>query len=1025
MKSQFLRQVASLFAKEDDLKEYTFIFPNRRSSMFFRMYLGQEHGKPMFAPRIKTISELFEGLSDLEVADKLVLVFRLWKVYTSLQEDLQIASGIKQEEVVTESLDDFMAWGNIILSDFNDVDQYLADPSRIFCNAKNLSDLKKSPEEILSDSQMEALSRIVNLRLFPDSGERDIRTKRRFFEIWDMLLPLYNTFCNLLEKDGIAYSAMAYRQVAEAIMAGDDSRGIISRLDKLGKAVFIGFSAPSECEKVLMRHFQDKDGYGLFYWDFYSEMVKAPQNRSSSLISECLNEFKCSRPIAVDGGVTGGKCSFNVIEACGATEQAMIASDLIKENDDINTAVVVSDEALLLPLLEVIKDIDINVTMGFPLKATSAASFYFLLFSLHLRSRLSCNGTMIPGDVMVSLLNHPYIKEIDPLQASKASREIQESNLYMLEEIELKKDEPLKVANDSPLADFIRLLVPDREMMEENTVNMVPLIVAYLDRISGFVIEYLSSIEKSFMNKFLDILDRLSSSEIVLVKPRSVYSVLRSAIKTQSVAFTGEPLKGVQIMGPLETRALDFDKIIFLSFNEGVFPATGEQTSCFPCFLRKGFGLPTYETDNSISAYNFYRLIQRASDVYMIYDTANTDSMKNKEESRFVKQLVYDFGIKPNKLKYNFPIPSSSEPFKSDLRMTEQDCESLKEFFTDLCPQGKKLRQFSASSLNSYLDCKRRFFLSKIMRIREEDELSDEVGMSDFGSIYHYCMQHIFDAYKSGGKNLKVDAALMNDIQDNLTTRKFIDIDDIIRKCFKEEMGVVRIEGQNLIIRESIKKYIEQTIKADLSRAEVEPFSIVGNEYPVDLNLGEDFSNASFYGVIDRLESDDVRNSIRICDYKTGTFIEKGSSDSSVYETLKKGGYKLQDKSHYLPYKVLDDGQFEKILEGMFAVGKKRRKFESVLFQMFVYAFLYCRRYGKTPPLDLSVYQLRLVNKFGPVTLRISQKQLNAFEERLKVLLREIKNLAVNKGTIEVCSDTDNCKFCDFNKYCRRIKSDD
>ena len=1039
MKNAFLRQVAKLFANKE-LEEYTFVFPNRRSSVFFGKYLAEENGKPLFSPRILTISEVFEYLSTFKVADDLTLLLKLWNAYHALQTELQTASGVKPESVRYESLDDFMPLGKIILDDFSDVDQYMANAEDIFTNAKDLSDLKKDPGEYLDKDQIEELKKIVILRPFTNPEDKGLETRRKYHAVCEILWPLYNKFRASLMSEGIAYSAMAYRQAAEAIMAEDDQNGIMARLGKLRKLVFIGFSAPSECEKVLMKHFRDKNGEGLFYWDFYSSMLTASHNFSSKLISECWDGFKLPDEFKLPegGGLPENECKFNLIAASGATEQAMIASSLIdKDKDGIKTAIVVSDENLLLPLLEVLKGVKVNVTMGFPLKATSAASLMNLLFNLHYRSRYSSEGNLLlPGDVLVSIFNHPYIKAIDSAGASRASYNIKSKNRCMIETKENKIEDYLTVPSDSKLVEFIGKLVPSKVKKENDDTNLVPSVLDWLKDISEFAASYLPGTEKAFMNEFLDIFDRVSSSGIVLYRYSSVFSVLRSALRTRSVAFEGEPLEGVQIMGPLETRVLDFDKIIFLSFNEGVFPATGEQTSTFPSFLRKKFGLPTYETANSISAYNFYRLIQRASDVYMIYDTANTDSLKNREESRFVKQLVYDFGIEPKRLKYRFPDPSSSGAFLSDLEMKDEDCRSLKAFFWDLCPEGDKHKSFSPSSLNSYLDCKRRFFFSKIMNIKEEDELSDEVGAADYGTVYHFCMQKIYDKQKPNGDveaRLNINSELMKRIEDWISSNN--NLDDLISEGFKEKLKIIRIEGQNIIIRESIKEYIKQTIAADIAKVQEGtgkhnwvngPYVNVRNECPVDYPgkkpLVKDFSCARFYGVIDRLEEEE-NGIIRICDYKTGKFIESGSE--SFLKIFKKKGFDLKDEALFFPSKVLEEAGFDETLDQMFASGQKREKYLTVLFQMFVYAFLYCKKNDKTPPLDLSVYQLSLVDPFGPVTIRISDEHLKKFEERLAILLEEIRNLAEKGGNVEICQDESNCKMCYYNKYCRRVKSDE
>ncbi len=247
MEKAFLRQVAQLFVN-DNLDDYTFVFPNRRSSLFFLKHLGELKKKPLFAPKVFTIDNLFNYLSDLEVVDDLTLVFRLWKSYKDIQTDFQLKAGVKAEEVKIENIDEFISWGAIILSDFNDVDQYMVDARQLFMNVKDISKLK-SDTSILSERQFKALARISDIKARVGDKEK----VKRYLEIWDMLLPLYQSFRNSLASDGIAYSAMMYREVAEQLRKIDENPGFGSRLAKLKKVVFIGFSAPNECEKELMR----------------------------------------------------------------------------------------------------------------------------------------------------------------------------------------------------------------------------------------------------------------------------------------------------------------------------------------------------------------------------------------------------------------------------------------------------------------------------------------------------------------------------------------------------------------------------------------------------------------------------------------------------------------------------------------------------------------------------------------------------------------------------------------------------
>ena len=1012
MDRAFLRQVAESFVN-DPLEDFTFVFPNRRSSLFFLKHLGEVSSKPVFSPRIFTIDKLFGYLSSLEVADDLSLVFRLWKVYRDYQTQFQKNNGVKEADVKVEGIDEFFSWGRIILSDFNDVDQYMVDATRLFSNIKDLNQLK-SDASVLSERQYNALKRLVNMK---SDVRPDAHVKRRYLEIWDMLLPLYQSFRSSLLEDGLAYQGMQYREVAQNL------DNLEEKLSGLGTVVFVGFSAPSECEKMLMRRCRNKGG--IFFWDYYSEWIQKDYNRSSHLIGKCVKEFPSTRPLGREnGGCVEGGCHFRLIPAAGPTEQAMIASDILKMIksegvDGLDTAVVVADETLLIPLLEFAGEDDLNITMGFPLKATSAASFFFTLFDLHLRSRLSSDRVLVPGDLVLSILGHPYAREMDPEGASVATRYIQANNYYMLDSSEINKDQPLDIGSESPLGVLLKMIVPSVDMYSsDEDTDVASGMIAHYRSIAEYLFAFLDPSERLFLNKFVEILNRVSSSGIRFFKERSVYSVIRSAVRSATVPFRGEPLVGTQIMGALETRALDFDRIVFLSFNEGTYPASGERTSSIPYYLRKGFDLPTYENENSISAYNFYRLIQRASEVYMIYDTANADSLKSLEESRFVKQLIYDCETVPETVSYEFPLPSSTRPFDSDLVMLDEDRAALGRLFTDL-NDGEVQYGFSASTLNSYLDCPRKFFFSRIMGMKEEKDLSDTVEANTFGNIFHYCMEKIYNSFRKNGGPLEVDVERMEEIRRMAASDDWLD--GFIRQAFESEMRVRRIEGQNLIIKESVKVYIRRTLAADLSKAE-QPYRLIDNEYKISLDMGPEFGHAYFKGSLDRVE--EVSGIPRICDYKTGSFLDLGTS--GLTSTLESGGFEFNPVPYYFPYKDIPDKEFDESLEKMFSTDVKRSHYYSILFQLLVYALLYSRRTGKKPPFRLSVYQLPVLDKCGPVTFGISQEQLGRFAARLSSLMALIRSKAQTPGSVmEVCPDNKTCQMCDFKKYCRRVKEDE
>ena len=1154
MKSKFLEQVAQVFVgkmiEEKDLSRYSFVFPNRRSSVFFRKYLGELAGRPIKAPVILTVDELFDRLSNLKVLDELSLLFRLWKSYTKVQRLRQRAAGVAEEKLYNEPLDEFFYWGKILLSDFNDIDQYLVEAEQLFTNIRDLEHLSTG-FEWMDERQMEAAKRLSALRA--DISDKQ-QIKKRYFDIWDSLPDVYRDFRGALVADGVGYKALQMREVAEglkgagagvaAVGAGEGvacadgeagaagaagvrengtpeaktaknaagvrktgtpaaagSAALVERLEKLGVVVFVGFSAPTECEKELMKYLK-KEGKALFYWDYYSKMIKEPENKSSMLISKCVADFPGEElpdkerfekmeaagnegAGAADGGGAGvavgaadcvevegvrdaaGGCLYQVIPAAGEVEQTMIAAKLLKEIKmreegwkPIETAVVVSDETLLLPLLSVIDETDINITMGYPVRATAVASLFNSLAALHLRARKTKDGLLLSGSVLREILSHPYVLSVDEADAKRASDKILKSNMIFVGAGQLLGEHPLETRGER-MRELLQLLVPpmETELASAQGSNLTFDIIKYLRGILEYVSKFLTSRERCFVNGLHEVLDAIASSAIGSVgaeaeafgKARTVYSIIRSGLNGRNVAFRGEPLSGVQIMGPLETRCLDFKNIIFLSFNDGVFPASGERTSAIPYFLRKAFKLPTYEDKDSISSYNFYRLIQRAENVYMIYDT-NTANIKTKEESRFIKQLVYDFGIKPVKRTFSTPVPTPKVSYTDDIILTEEEKERLRKYFVtedseenkeriskknvadgseeekerfskytiaeeiednkerlskDFVAEGEVKKSekkcLSPSSLNNYLDCNRRFFFEKILKLGKDEDLTDSVEASTYGSIYHCCMEQIYGQFlgKKGerkGKRIKVTKEfaekLIAEYKDEETMRR------LIGDAFKDTMQVDLIEGENLVIRESVKKYIWITLEKDLEKAKKGEYWFEGAEYEINEPL---FSSRGFIK-IDRLENE--KGIYRVCDYKSGRFLSKAPKNS---------------------YSELKDEDFPKILNEMFKEGVERDKEHTILLQLFFYALMLSNEKNYRGDMELCVYQLQLLNKCGPIVIKVKRSQIEAFAERLKGLIDEIETKCASDcvARMPICTDINVCKYCDFKTICNREVKDE
>ncbi|MBP5210808.1 MAG: PD-(D/E)XK nuclease family protein, partial [Bacteroidales bacterium] len=409
----FLYRIAEKFISEygDGIKDFCFVFPNRRASLFFRKYLGQNSDKPLFSPLLTTVSDLFATLSDLQTGDSIELLYILYKEYAALCPSCGITP---------ESFDEFVDWGETILSDFNDVDKYMVDADALF---SNIEDLKKldTDYDFLSDSQKKAVTDFWKVVL---SQTESFGNKKLFRNTWMLLRQLYANYNAVLKEKGIAYEGMVFRDVAEKIR--QDSTSVATRLKPFKGVVFIGLNALSEAEKVLCDYVRDSF-CGDFYWDFNGEMITDPDNKASRFLSENVKRYPSRLEIDTAVDYTP---EIEVVSVPSAVGQAKAAASYLSLSQADETAVILPDEKLLMPLLNSIpEEIEkINVTMGYSLSNSAFTSLMGMLSSLQLNKRAGAEGVQFYHKDVVSILTHPFIAEAAGEEALAIKSDIYQSN---------------------------------------------------------------------------------------------------------------------------------------------------------------------------------------------------------------------------------------------------------------------------------------------------------------------------------------------------------------------------------------------------------------------------------------------------------------------------------------------------------------------------------------------------------------------------------------------------------------------
>ncbi|WP_029904563.1 PD-(D/E)XK nuclease family protein [Prevotella sp. 10(H)] len=839
----FLYNVAQAYYKAygQDISRYTFVFPNRRAGIFFQHYLSQIVGKPIFSPEILTVTDLFEKLSPYKKADRIEMLFLLFDIYKKISSS-------------AETFDEFVYWGEMLLNDFDDVDKYLVDAQQLFRNIRDLKEIDAG-FGFLTESQIEAIRRFWSN--FLPVGEND--KKKDFLEMWEVLFQLYTLLREQLQSRGQAYEGMIFRDVVERVWKDEDYKLPFEKI------IFVGLNGHSKSEETLLR-FIHKCGIADFYWDYSSPLVRDPNNKASFFIDR--NKMLFPSQLSLEPEELS--IDLPIVEVVGipsAVGQAKYVHTIIKSLLDegqitssdhaMNTALVLPDENLLLPTLYSIpEEIDkINVTMGYSLMNSSVSGLMEQIFELQRNIRKSENYTRFYYKPVLAILNHRYISNIAGDDAKLLKQNIIQYNKTNVSYEDLQSHPFLRLIFQ-PITDWksipdylrdilsalrIKLSVNDELERDQENIN-----ARSIDIECEFIIEYYKTINK---------MDESLKNVYPEMSVDTYFKLLRKLIAGISVPFSGEPLSGLQIMGVLETRALDFDNLIIMSMNEGIFPLKKAASSFIPYNLRKGFELPTYEHQDSIFSYHFYRMINRAKRIYLLYDT-RTEGLQTGEVSRYYSQIKHlyadSFDIREKLAVYKV---TSTESLAISVQKTPQIMEKINVFL-----QGGDKR-LSASSINTYINCPLQFYFSVVEGMAEEDEIAETIEASTFGTIFHSVMEWLYEPFK--GKMVTADLLHNISKNDKLLT-------EVIERSFAENYfkseKIRRLTGQNYLTGEVLRKYIRQVLATDAKNT---PFIYLDSEERIkkDYTLPSG-KTISLKGIIDRV--DEVKGHTRIIDYKTG-----------------------------------------------------------------------------------------------------------------------------------------------------------
>lgn len=956
----FLKLVAADLYKhtEGNLAHTAVVFPNKRAGLFFNEYLAQESDSPIWSPAYVSISELFRSLSPWEVGDPVKLVCELYKIF-------------RRETQSTETLDDFYFWGEMLISDFDDADKNRVDTDKLF---SNLQDLRNIMDDytFIDDEQEEAIRQFFQ----NFSIERRTALKERFISLWNVLGNIYKGFRESLASQNIAYEGMMYRHVIEHL-----------DVDKLPyeKYVFVGFNVLNKVEHTLFTQLKDA-GKAVFYWDYDEFYMKENRQAVTHEAGEFIRRNLRNFPSPLSGELFKNLSKpkeVHYIASSTENAQARYLPQWIRNNlttPEKETAVVLCNEALLQPVLHSLpaEVKHVNITMGFPLSQTPVYSFLIALLELHTHGFNFKSGRYTFQSV-VTLLKHPYTRQLTG-QAELLEKELTRNNRFYPLPGELGKDEFL-TRLFTPLSGNLNLCIRLSETLQQ-VASIYQANTSGTEDTDAFNQLYRESLFKAYttINRFRTLIEE----DELTVQSETFRRLLVKVLSATNIPFHGEPAIGMQVMGVLETRNLDFRHLVLLSVNEGQLPKSGGDSSFIPYNLRKAFGMTTIEHKIAVYAYYFYRLLQRAERITLMYNTSS-DGLNRGEWSRFMLQFLIEW---PHPITRQF-LETGQSPQGTSPITVEKTPDVMRRMQSLFDVRANPKAKFSPSALNYYLDCPLKFYYRYVAGLSAPDEVSAEIDSATFGSIFHYAAEHIYKDLTTHGKVINKEAL-------ETLLRNEVKLQDYVDTAFKKLFFNVpqnekpEYNGVQLINSAVIARYLKQLLQNDLRYA---PFTFIASEMevdePIDIQTPKGVIKSRIGGIIDRMDSKD--GTLRIVDYKTG-----GDADTPPH------------------------------VESLFIPDKKRSNY---VFQTFLYAAIMCRKQPtmKIAPALLYIHRAATETYSPVIQMGESRKPKEAVEdfskyekeyrERLQRLLEEIFNPEKSFTQTEII---EKCTYCDFKALCKR-----
>lgn len=975
MKS-FLQETAQDIIENHSSKLPTtaLIFPNKRTGYFFKKYFGEISKKTVWSPDVFTMGEIIKFFTKLKTPDRLSLLFDLFECYVEAGKRLKLEQQDWEKEDINLSFDKFYSLGEIILSDISDIDNYLTNVNQVFSNIKDIREIE-SEFAYLTEEEKEILRNFW--RSF--SSEKESIEKKKFVELWKRMPVVYDLFTKKLLKNNLAYEGLVYRKMADLVTEKNLHTG------KYQHFIFVGFNALNKAQRQLFTYLH-KEKKATFYWDADKYYVNDFKQEAGDFIRQNFKDLE-QKTDTLPSFIKNTKKNIQLISVPLEIGQAKSVTKLLehhlknKEKGEEKTAVVLSDEDMLFPVLHSLPNCveKVNVTMGYPFKDTLIYGLLmqYLKLQRSIKIKNEIDYSFYYKDI-ISLLRQPLIWNKNAKIASKLLKDIQENNKIYI------KHEALKNSGEQIL-DLIFTPISKGNELIKSILNILYILFVSNQKNKK---EDETSIEDEYIYQVYIQIKRLS--EILENKiPNYSFAIATKLLQQLwagiRIPFSGEPLRGVQLMGMLETRNLDFKNLIILGMNEGIMPNISKKPSFIPENLRIAFGLPCQKQQDAIFAYYFYRLLQRAENITLIYNSIT--GANSGELSRFVQQLKYESG---------FNI--IEKEFKQDLvpavkkEIVIEKTPEIMQILDNYKINSSYKRYFSASGINTFINCSLKFYFQYIAKLKAPQQVEEEITPLVFGNILHSALEMLYGDFIIEKKYQTIENSDFNTLENR--------IDKYIKKAFskyynKNNENEFQYEGSHFIVKEVIKKHIIAVLKVDRKHAPFDLIAVESSDFKgkIQITSNDETFSVGIRGIIDRIDCKD--NIFRLLDYKSGSANKSYKDFESVFDS-------------------------------------KNKTRNSIIIQMYLYGVLFYQEQANLGKLVVpTIYDIRKMsdNSFKPyleqkidrkqydVDYQYFKKEIPKFEEELKKCLSDLFNEEIPFYQTE---NESICEYCPYTSICSK-----